>query len=89
MRLFCAYSSSQFSSLFNFRKLAAQKQGFQRFTPLVQLMHTYDDVHIQIAALQFINALVTTPEELDVRIHLRNEFNLSGSSVILSSFHVI
>jgi len=37
----------------------------------------------QVACMQFINALVTSPEELDFRIHLRNEFLRCGLKKIL------
>lgn len=33
--------------------------------------------------MQFINALVTSPYELDFRIHLRNEFLRSGLKTML------
>lgn len=32
----------------------------------------------QVACVQMINALVTTPEDLDFRLHLRNEFVREG-----------
>jgi len=33
---------------------------------------------MQTACLQLINAIVSTPDELDFRLHLRNEFLRSG-----------
>ena len=33
--------------------------------------------------MQFINALVTSPYDLDFRIHLRNEFLRSGLKIML------
>ena len=37
----------------------------------------------QVACMQLINALVTSPDELDFRIHLRNEFLRCGLKKIL------
>ena len=33
---------------------------------------------IQTACLQLINAIVSTPDDLDFRLHLRNEFVRTG-----------
>jgi uncharacterized protein (UPF0305 family) len=33
--------------------------------------------------MQFMNAIITTPEEIDVRVHLRNEFVIAGFNVVL------
>lgn len=38
--------------------------------------------------MQLINALVTSPEELDFRIHLRNEFLRCGLKKILPVSHM-
>ena len=38
---------------------------------------------LQVAVVQFINAMVTSPEELDMRIHLRNECNAAGFNEIV------
>lgn len=37
----------------------------------------------QVACMQLINALVTSPDDLDFRIHLRNEFLRCGLKKIL------
>lgn len=38
--------------------------------------------------MQLINALVTSPEDLDFRIHLRNEFLRCGLKKILPVSHL-
>ena len=38
---------------------------------------------VQVACMQLINALVTSPDELDFRLHLRNEFMRCGLKEIL------
>ena len=50
-------------------------------------------VGMQSACLQFINALICYPDDIDFRIHLRNEFVrhglLEGLEVVGCSFLVI
>lgn len=41
----------------------------------------------QGACVQFINALVSTPDELDFRLHLRNEFLRGGLTDVLKVKH--
>lgn len=41
----------------------------------------------QVACMQLINALVTSPDDLDFRIHLRNEFLRCGLRKILPVSH--
>lgn len=44
----------------------------------------------QVACMQLINALVTSPDDLDFRIHLRNEFLRCGLKKILPvSYQII
>ena len=38
---------------------------------------------LQLACLQFINAIVNTPEDIDFKIHLRNEFIRGGLDEML------
>ena len=41
---------------------------------------------MQTACLQLINAIVSTPDELDFRLHLRNEFLRTGLADALTVF---
>ncbi|XP_039185765.1 protein diaphanous homolog 3 isoform X3 [Crotalus tigris] len=56
---------------------AAQDRGIDRFGPILKGLEE-NSVHLQIACMQFINALVTTPDDLDFRLHIRNEFMRCG-----------
>lgn len=38
---------------------------------------------LQVACMQLINALVTSPDDLDFRLHIRNEFMRSGLKELL------
>ncbi len=57
----------------------------QRFVPIVKGLGAMDNMPLQIVCLQLINALVSQPEELEFRIHLRNEFNRAGLGELLET----
>ncbi|NXA12653.1 DIAP3 protein, partial [Sapayoa aenigma] len=44
---------------------------------------------LQVACMQLINALVTSPDDLDFRLHIRNEFMRSGLKEILPQLKCI
>ncbi|XP_007442149.2 protein diaphanous homolog 3 [Python bivittatus] len=56
---------------------AAEERGTDRFCPILKGLEE-NSVHLQIACMQFINALITTPDDLDFRLHIRNEFMRCG-----------
>ncbi|XP_049622606.1 protein diaphanous homolog 2 [Suncus etruscus] len=62
---------------------AAERNNRERFSPIVEGLENHEALQLQVACMQFINALVTSPYELDFRIHLRNEFLRSGLKVML------
>uniref|UniRef100_A0A8D0HE98 Diaphanous related formin 2 n=1 Tax=Sphenodon punctatus TaxID=8508 RepID=A0A8D0HE98_SPHPU len=62
---------------------AAERNNTERFSPIVEGLENHEALQLQVACMQFINALVTSPEDLDFRIHLRNEFLRSGLKKIL------
>ncbi|XP_054533143.1 protein diaphanous homolog 2 isoform X7 [Pan paniscus] len=62
---------------------AAERNNRERFSPIVEGLENQEALQLQVACMQFINALVTSPYELDFRIHLRNEFLRSGLKTML------
>ncbi|OXB66547.1 hypothetical protein ASZ78_013533 [Callipepla squamata] len=62
---------------------AAERNNRERFSLVVEGLENHEFLQLQVACMQFINALVTSPEELDFRIHLRNEFLRCGLKKIL------
>uniref|UniRef100_A0A7M4ERV6 Diaphanous related formin 2 n=1 Tax=Crocodylus porosus TaxID=8502 RepID=A0A7M4ERV6_CROPO len=62
---------------------AAERNNRERFSPIVEGLENHEALQLQVACMQFINALVTSPEDLDFRIHLRNEFLRCGLKNIL------
>ena len=58
--------------------------GISRFDPVLQAIKSTKNPVFQLACIQFINVIVNTPEELDFRVHLRNEFMRGGLGEILA-----
>lgn len=50
-----------------------------RFSKIVDALLD-DHTNLKVACIQLINALVSTPDDLDFRLHLRNEFIREGMS---------
>ncbi|KAM3626177.1 uncharacterized protein V6R79_024140 [Siganus canaliculatus] len=63
---------------------AGEWRAIERFSPIVQGLRDRS-VQLQVACMQLINALVTSPDELDFRLHIRNEFMRCGLKEILPS----
>ncbi|KAL0973634.1 hypothetical protein UPYG_G00207560 [Umbra pygmaea] len=63
--------------------IAAERNNKERFSPIVEGLENHDAQQLQVACMQLINALVTSPDDLDFRIHLRNEFLRCGLKKIL------
>ncbi|XP_033972815.1 protein diaphanous homolog 3-like isoform X1 [Trematomus bernacchii] len=61
---------------------AGEWRGIERFSPIVKGLRDRS-VQLQVACMQLINALVTSPDELDLRLHIRNEFMRCGLKEIL------
>ena len=54
-----------------------------RFEPVLMALKKTNNPVLQLACLQFINAIVNTPEDVDFKIHLRNEFMRGGLGDVL------
>ncbi|KAK2874110.1 hypothetical protein Q8A67_021263 [Cirrhinus molitorella] len=67
---------------------ATEGRGVARFNPIVQGL-SVRSVQLQVACMQLINALVTSPDELDLRLHIRNEFMRCGLREILPSLNTV
>ncbi|XP_060797729.1 protein diaphanous homolog 3 isoform X1 [Neoarius graeffei] len=67
---------------------AGERKETRRFSPIVQGL-TDRSVQLQVACMQLINALVTSPDELDFRLHIRNEFMRCGLREILPTLGTI
>ncbi|XP_029282034.1 protein diaphanous homolog 3-like isoform X2 [Cottoperca gobio] len=67
---------------------AGEWRAIERFSPIVQGLRDRS-VQLQVACMQLINALVTSPDELDFRLHIRNEFMRCGLKEILPQLATI
>ncbi|XP_019652190.2 protein diaphanous homolog 3 isoform X1 [Ailuropoda melanoleuca] len=61
---------------------AGEERKIDRFSSIVEGLR-HDSVQLQVACMQLINALVTSPDDLDFRLHIRNEFMRCGLKEIL------
>ncbi|XP_067949319.1 protein diaphanous homolog 2-like isoform X2 [Watersipora subatra] len=60
------------------------RQNDERFAAIVKGM-THNNINMRVACLQLTNAIISTPDDLDFRIHLRNEFWRAGIIDIVES----
>ncbi len=57
--------------------------GIARFDPVLTALKKTNNPMLQLACLQFINAIVNTPDDIDFKLHLRNEFMRGGLADML------
>ncbi|KAL1780911.1 diaphanous-like 3 isoform X1 [Sigmodon hispidus] len=67
---------------------AGEERKIDRFFPIVEGLR-HDSAQLQVACMQLINALVTSPDDLDFRLHIRNEFMRCGLKEILPNLKCI
>uniref|UniRef100_A0A3Q2HRD7 Diaphanous related formin 3 n=1 Tax=Equus caballus TaxID=9796 RepID=A0A3Q2HRD7_HORSE len=61
---------------------AGEERKIDRFFSIVEGLR-HNSVQLQVACMQLINALVTSPDDLDFRLHIRNEFMRCGLKEML------
>uniref|UniRef100_A0A5F9DVH8 Diaphanous related formin 3 n=1 Tax=Oryctolagus cuniculus TaxID=9986 RepID=A0A5F9DVH8_RABIT len=61
---------------------AGEERKIDRFSSIVEGLR-HNSAQLQVACMQLINALVTSPDDLDFRLHIRNEFMRCGLKEIL------
>ncbi|XP_039733103.1 protein diaphanous homolog 3 [Pteropus medius] len=67
---------------------AGEERKIDRFSSVVEGLR-HNSVQLQVACMQLINALVTSPDDLDFRLHIRNEFMRCGLKEILPNLKCI
>ncbi|XP_060247481.1 LOW QUALITY PROTEIN: protein diaphanous homolog 3 [Meriones unguiculatus] len=67
---------------------AGEERKIDRFFAIVEGLR-HNSVQLQVACMQLINALVTSPDDLDFRLHIRNEFMRCGLKEILPNLKCI
>lgn len=85
MRLIIELPVVMFSFLFSRHEKALEGitvcgeiRGRDRFIPVIMGLGMRDNQPMQVACIQLVNAIVSTPDDLDFRLHLRNEFMRTG-----------
>jgi len=65
--------------------IAGEVKGRDRFQPIVQGLLIRNNDGLRVACLTLINALISSPDDLDFRIHLRNEIMRVGLIDVLDT----
>ncbi len=58
--------------------IAGEMKGGERFAPIVQGLMVGGNEQLRTNCVILINAIITSPDDLDFRMHLRNEFMRVG-----------
>eukprot|EP00127_Corallochytrium_limacisporum_P000455 Clim_evm11s13 gene=Clim_evmTU11s13 len=65
----------------------------ERFRTLIEILQLFNtsalNIQLKVACMQFINALVNSPPEVDFRVHLRNEFMNLGLGEIIQELSTV
>ena len=62
-------------------------RGRDRFVPIIMGLGMRDNQPMQVANIQLVNAIVSTVDELDFRLHLRNEIMRTGLIDLMGSLN--
>lgn len=65
--------------------MAGESRGRPRFLPILEGLSSKAPESLKTACMQLMNAVITEPEELDFRMHLRSEFMRTGLYDLLES----
>uniref|UniRef100_UPI00358FCA35 protein diaphanous homolog 2-like isoform X2 n=1 Tax=Myxine glutinosa TaxID=7769 RepID=UPI00358FCA35 len=63
----------------------SEQEQRERFGRIIEGLAEHQGLSLKVACMQFINALVTSPDELEFRVHLRSEFLRCGLRDLLPS----
>ncbi|XP_075219811.1 diaphanous related formin 1 isoform X2 [Lycorma delicatula] len=65
--------------------ISGELKGRERFAPIVQGLTITGNEPLRVACLQLINAIVSTPDDMEFRLHLRNEIMRCGLMDLLET----
>ncbi|XP_012288328.1 protein diaphanous isoform X3 [Orussus abietinus] len=81
----CLISSDSHKKVLDAITMNGEFKGRERFLPIVQgLMHKKNE-NLRVVCLQLINSIISSAEDLDFRLHLRNEIMRVGLADILET----
>ncbi|XP_008549742.1 protein diaphanous isoform X1 [Microplitis demolitor] len=81
----CLISSDSHKKVLDAITMNGEFKGRERFMPIVQGLMNKQNENLRVVCLQLINSIISSAEELDFRLHLRNEIMRVGLADILES----
>ncbi|XP_017883364.1 protein diaphanous isoform X2 [Ceratina calcarata] len=81
----CLISSDSHKKVLDAITMNGEFKGSERFLPIVQGLMNKKNENLRVECLQLINSIISSAEELDFRLHLRNEIMRVGLSNILET----
>ncbi|XP_076629979.1 diaphanous related formin 1 isoform X1 [Colletes latitarsis] len=79
----CLISSDSHKKVLYAITMNGEFKGRERFLPIVQGLMNKKNENLRVECLQLINSIISSAEELDFRLHLRNEIMRVGLADIL------
>lgn len=81
----CLISSDSHKKVLDAITMNGEFKGRERFLPIVQGLMNKKNENLRVECLQLINSIISSAEELDFRLHLRNEIMRVGLADILET----
>ncbi|XP_034951216.1 protein diaphanous isoform X4 [Chelonus insularis] len=81
----CLISSDSHKKVLDAITMNGEFKGRERFQPIVQGLMNKQNENLRVVCLQLINSIISSAEDLDFRLHLRNEVMRVGLSNILET----
>ncbi|XP_077255342.1 diaphanous related formin 1 isoform X3 [Temnothorax americanus] len=79
----CLISSDSHKKVLDAVTMNGEFKGRERFLPIVQGLMNKKNENLRVVCLQLINSIISSAEDLDFRLHLRNEVMRVGLADIL------
>ncbi|XP_032678760.1 protein diaphanous isoform X4 [Odontomachus brunneus] len=81
----CLISSDSHKKVLDAITMNGEFKGRERFLPIVQGLMNKKNENLRVVCLQLINSIISSAEDLDFRLHLRNEVMRVGLANILET----
>ncbi|CAB0040216.1 unnamed protein product [Trichogramma brassicae] len=81
----CLISGESHKKVLDAITMNGEFNGKDRFLPIVQGLMNKQNENLRVVCLQLINSIISSAEELDFRLHLRNELMRVGLADILET----
>ncbi|XP_051163047.1 protein diaphanous isoform X3 [Leptopilina boulardi] len=81
----CLISSDSHKKVLDAITMNGEFKGRERFQPIVQGLMNKKNENLRVVCLQLINSIISSADDLDFRLHLRNEIMRVGLADILDT----